>query len=302
MVRIPHRARWSIVHGFRLAWRRGVPWPVFGFLLVFFVAWHMVVGGLVAGGRYQNLLRARHDAVVTMRTGLSDQKRQEFFTALQTLPFVKNATYVTWERMIERMRALQPETANILEETYDVGHMTDIVTIQLSSPRERPQLNAFLLNKQWNNAVDPNFFLHEVNISKGMMMQTEILHGVLMGMIVLLGILSILFVFCVMGVLSGDMYQSGLRIRTVTYHGIHGMYGVLPSVVACSLWAVGAAIGSWLLVFLLAGLFFPSLIGSSGLFGEAWSVFSAIGVGEVFLIPVVIGLIGCGLVRLRDPA
>lgn len=299
MVHIPVRVRWSLVHGCRLAWRGGICWPILVLLLTLFFAWHLVIVGVVLGEKYEEFLHAHSEVLITMQEDVSDQKRQEFFSTLQELPFVDRATYITREKAIGYMRATRPDVLKALEQVSDLDQVSDRIAVRLSSLQEKALLDAFLRDGPWQKLIHPDVFVHGMNDMTHMMIHAGVVYRTLIVMILMLCVLGVLFILCMAGILTGDLYQLPLRMRTVYQSGRDGFYGTLPSIVALSLWGVLTSVASWILLLLLVWGFPNSLVRFPVSLIDVWYTFFVIGMGEIVFLPVVIGLIGLGLMRLH---
>lgn len=299
MVHISVRVRWSLIHGCRLAWRGGLCWPILVLLLTLFFAWHLTIAGVILGEKYREFLHSHSEVLLTMREDVSDQKRQEFFSALQELSFVNRATYITREKAINRMRSTRPDVLGALEGVSDLRQVPDIIAVRLLSLQAEALLDAFLLDGPWQRVIHPGVFVHGTNDIVNGILHAGIVYGALVGMILILCALGVLFIVCMAGILMGDVYQLPLRMRIVRQSGRDGFYGALSSIVGLSLWGIVASVGSWILLALLAWALSLPLLRLPIFSTDVWYTLFVIGTGEILLLPVAIGLIGLGLIRLH---
>ncbi|MBI3336821.1 hypothetical protein HYZ98_04645 [Candidatus Peregrinibacteria bacterium] len=254
--------------------------------------WHMIIVGLVWGEEYREFLLVHNEVFIHIRGDISDQKRQEFFSALQALPFVKRATYITREKALDRMRSTRPNVLAVLEGASDLRQIPDMITVQMTSLQERALLDGFLLDSPWQRVIDPAMFVHETDDVLKSVLQVRVVYGVLVTMMVMLCTLAGLFVLCMMGIMKGDIYQLPLRIRNVRQGGGNGFVCALPFIVGCSIWGWLAAVGSWVLIVLFGWSLFPSVLRFSVSSVDWGYILFVIGVGEILVLPLVIGFIG----------
>ena len=293
MVYIPAASRWGLVHGCRLVWRGGICWPVCGLLLILFTVWHMVIVGLVWGERYQAFLHLRSEVFIPVQEGVSDQKRQEFFSALQALPFVTRATYITREKALDHMRSTRPDVLGAFEGVSDLRQIPDRIAVRMTSLREQTLLDAFLLDSVWQRVIDPGMFVHGTDDTINVALHIRVVYGVLVSMILMLCALGCLFVMCMTVIMTGDLYQLPLRIRSVRQSGGNEFACALPSIVACSIWGWTAAVGSWTVLAVFWWSLFPWPLRLPVSSAYWLYTFFVIGAVEILLLPLVIGLIGC---------
>lgn len=146
------------VHRGWLNLRRDRAWMgSLGALLGVFLLIQMLLSGLILGEAVERVLRQRTDLRLELEPGLTDQAIREFIVALQELPAVADARYITKEQAYEQARTADPDLVAFLEEFGLENPFRDTVGVTLRALDDYDSFVAFLEQPRWQRTVNPRF-------------------------------------------------------------------------------------------------------------------------------------------------
>lgn len=105
----------------------------------------------------QTLLRSRTDLRLEIRADASDEAIQDFYSALQELPFIERAVFITKEQAYDQTRKTNPDLITFLEEFNFTNPFTDVIGVTLVSLDDYESFSSFIERPQWQEVVDPTF-------------------------------------------------------------------------------------------------------------------------------------------------
>ncbi|MFH0770867.1 MAG: permease-like cell division protein FtsX [Candidatus Peregrinibacteria bacterium] len=104
-----------------------------------------------------SVIRERTDLRISLLDSANDQERSEFFTAVNTLPAIRSAVYITKEQAYERMRTQDPELIAFIEQYNLTNPFPDIVSVTLHSPEAFQEIADMVKSPEWKSIADPAF-------------------------------------------------------------------------------------------------------------------------------------------------
>lgn len=117
----------------------------------------LVLLGGEAGFAVNTLLRDGPAFRVPLLSNVSDQGAQNFYSALRSESFVREAKFVTREQTLEEERRTDASLASFLDRYGLQNPFPDTVVLRLRSLDDLPGFTAFLQKEEWQAVVDPSF-------------------------------------------------------------------------------------------------------------------------------------------------
>src|SRR3989338_5066204 len=108
--------------------------------------------GLATATAGETLLKERTELQLELRAGTNDRDISDLMTALQDLPYVAKAAFMTREQAYDRARRADPELIGFLEEYGLSNPFNDAVTVTLTSLEHSRDLLGTLEDPQWQSS------------------------------------------------------------------------------------------------------------------------------------------------------
>ncbi|MDD5103124.1 MAG: permease-like cell division protein FtsX [Candidatus Peribacteraceae bacterium] len=140
-------------------WREGEWRTGFGSLLGICTLFQFLLLGLLAAAALQSLLLSHSDLKLEIRSGASRGEVQQFQSALQQLPYIERAVYITREQALARIKAEDPSLATFFEKFQVDNPFPDSIGVTLRSLNDYPAFSVFLSDARWQQLVDPALLL-----------------------------------------------------------------------------------------------------------------------------------------------
>lgn len=153
-------------------WREGEWKTGFGSLLGICVLFQFLLLGLLGAAAVESLLLSHSDVKIEVRADAPRGEVQQFFSAVQQLPYLERAVFITREQALARMNAEDPSLAAFFEKYKVDNPFPDTIGVTLHSLADYPSLSAFLAEDRWRRIVDPALLTSVTH-------QEERVHGLL---------------------------------------------------------------------------------------------------------------------------
>ncbi|MFA7682400.1 MAG: permease-like cell division protein FtsX, partial [Candidatus Peribacteraceae bacterium] len=147
----------GILRGLTTARRKGRWLTAFGALFGVLLLLQIVLFGIVGVHTVQKILRAQTDLRLEVRPGAQDNEIQNFFAALQQLPIIDEAVYITKEQAYEKAREFDPELVAFLEKFQMENPFSDTIGVTLVALDDYQEFVNFIEQERWRAVVDPTF-------------------------------------------------------------------------------------------------------------------------------------------------
>lgn len=128
-----------------------------GALLGVFILVQLLMLVLVGLEGMQSMLRSRTDLRLEIRAEATDTEVQNFYSAVNTLPFVQDSIYITKEQSYEQTRQNDPELIGFLEEFNIQNPFSDTIGITLTHLDDYDAFKTFVEREEWQHIVNPTF-------------------------------------------------------------------------------------------------------------------------------------------------
>ncbi len=127
-----------------------------GALLGVFLLLQLLMFMLVGIEGARELLKARTDLRLELHDTIN-QEKQEFYSALQTLPYIEDTIYITREEAYERTRKNDPELVAFIEEFKLKNPFADTIGVTLRSLDDYAPFKEFVEQERWKDVLEPSF-------------------------------------------------------------------------------------------------------------------------------------------------
>lgn len=127
-----------------------------GALLGVFLLLQLLMFMLVGIEGARELLKSRTDLRLELHD-TTNQEKQEFYSALQALPYIEDTVYITREEAYERTRKNDPELIAFIEEFKLKNPFADTIGVTLRSLNDYDQFKTFVEQERWKNVLEPSF-------------------------------------------------------------------------------------------------------------------------------------------------
>ncbi len=167
-----------------------------GALFGVFVLVQLLVLVLMGLQGMQSILRNRTDLRLEMRLDATDADIQDFNSALEQLPIVRDTVFITKEKAYEQTKQSDPELITFLEEFKIQNPFADTIGVTLRSLDDYDTFKAFVQESQWQNIVNPTFLSDVTNQEQHVFALLNITRAARTLTMIILGItvLALLFV------------------------------------------------------------------------------------------------------------
>ncbi len=108
-------------------------------------------------------LKSRTNLHLELRDTASDQEVQTFLSAVQSLPYVEQITYITKEQAYAKMKEQDPELIAFIEELQLENPFPETAAVTLSRLDQYENFAGFLREERWHRVVDPSFLSQKTN-------------------------------------------------------------------------------------------------------------------------------------------
>ncbi|MFH0851695.1 MAG: permease-like cell division protein FtsX [Candidatus Peregrinibacteria bacterium] len=140
-------------------WREGEWRTSFGSLLGICTLFQFLLLGLLAAAAMQSLLLSHSDLKLEIRPEAPRGEVQQFQSALQQLPYIERAVYITREQALARIKSEDPSLAAFFGKFQVDNPFPDTIGVTLRSLNDYPAFSAFLSDFRWQQLVDPALLL-----------------------------------------------------------------------------------------------------------------------------------------------
>lgn len=147
----------GIHRGITLFWRERSWGTSLGSLLGVTVLVQLLLAGLLSMAAIQTILVANADVRLEIRAEAPRAETQRFLSALKSLPYVANASYVTREQSYARAGKEEPDLVAFLEKFGMGNPFPDTIGVTLISLDDYALLSTFISGAEWQSVVDPTF-------------------------------------------------------------------------------------------------------------------------------------------------
>lgn len=132
-----------------------------GALFGVFVMVQLLVLVLTGLEGMQSMLIHRTDLQLEIEHSATDEKLQQFYSRINSLPFVESAVLITKEKAFEHTRVSDPQLIGFLERYNMQNPFTDSISISLSSLEHYAAFSAFIEQPEWKTVINP-MYLSEI--------------------------------------------------------------------------------------------------------------------------------------------
>jgi cell division protein FtsX len=145
------------LRGIRNLWREHQWGATLGSLIGIFLLIQLLLLIFIGTEGIQSLLKSRTDLRLEIRSNAEAQGASELFSAIQQLPYVEEAVYITKEQAYERTKKDDPELIEFLERFSLQNPFPDTIGVTLSSLDYYNAFSRFTKDTQWQHVLDPTF-------------------------------------------------------------------------------------------------------------------------------------------------
>src|SRR3989344_928433 len=244
-----------------------------GALTGIFILLQLLGLGLATATAGETLLKERTELQLELRAGTNDRDISDLMTALQDLPYVAKAAFMTREQAYDRARRADPELIGFLEEYGLSNPFNDAVTVTLTSLEHYRELLGTLEDPQWQSIVDPSFLSDataEQEYVEGLM---ELTKGIRSLVLFVLGIGGATLLFIVVNLTRTRALARSEEVLVERIAGAQTATILLPFAAEASILLAVATIVSFIVTVLLTA-FAPAIVPAlhmGGALGELWN-------------------------------